>query len=336
MTFDERVQILRLLGLTRRQRAFLVTVALHGGFCLRRQYVTSTGRQHDEQAGAFLEGLVARGLASRFAYRRDRGYLYHLNARSIYEALGHDENRTARYSSPALIARRIMLLDYVLAVRTADWYATEQDKVALFVRQFAVPLEDLPQRVYRAGTAAETTRYFVHRLPIAVERTGTGPTLVYLAVHGHGKPFRHFLHDHARLLGRLPTWTIVAVCRRHTESLLRCRAIFERFVSGATTALTRGTADALRAYFVMRQAAEGDQIAGLSAADIDRFRAARRRFAAPAYESLYANWRVCGDAVLTQDAFGRGAAGPRMGTGRLVVHELASRYEQFGSLGGRC
>jgi hypothetical protein len=336
MTFDERMQILRLLDLTRRQRAFLVTVALHGGFCLRRQYVTSTGRQHDEQAGAFLEGLVARGLASRFAFRRHRGYLYHLDARSIYEALGHDEARRARYASPELIARRIMLLDYVLAVRTADWYATEQDKVALFVRQFAVPLEDLPQRVYRAGTPAEITRYFVHRLPIAVERTGTEPTLVYLAVHRHGAAFQHFLHDHARLLGRLSTWTIVVVCRRHTQSLPRCRAIFERFVSGASAALTRGTADSARAYFVARQAVEGDQIAGLSAADIDRFRAARRRFSAPAYESLYANWRVRGDAVLTQDTFGRGAAGLRMGAGRLVVHELASQYEQFGSLGGRC
>ena len=34
--------------------------------------------------------------------------------------------------APAVIARKLMLLDYVLTVPEGDWYATEEDKVALF------------------------------------------------------------------------------------------------------------------------------------------------------------------------------------------------------------
>jgi hypothetical protein len=37
MTFDERVTALAPLGFTPRQTRFLVTAALHGGYCLRRQ-----------------------------------------------------------------------------------------------------------------------------------------------------------------------------------------------------------------------------------------------------------------------------------------------------------
>ena len=38
MTFDERVRALAPLGFSERQTRFLVTVALHSGFCLRRHY----------------------------------------------------------------------------------------------------------------------------------------------------------------------------------------------------------------------------------------------------------------------------------------------------------
>jgi hypothetical protein len=39
MTFDERVAALAPLGFTPRQTRFLVTAALHSGYCLRRQYL---------------------------------------------------------------------------------------------------------------------------------------------------------------------------------------------------------------------------------------------------------------------------------------------------------
>ena len=72
------------LGLTNRQTRFVVTVALHGGYCLRRQYMTFAGTPYGAPVREFLEGLVARGLARRLQFRRDRGYVYHLHNARLY------------------------------------------------------------------------------------------------------------------------------------------------------------------------------------------------------------------------------------------------------------
>ena len=70
MTFDERVRALESFRFTPRQARFLVTVALHGGYCLRRQYTAFAGVQYGRVVREFLDGLVTRRLASREACRR--------------------------------------------------------------------------------------------------------------------------------------------------------------------------------------------------------------------------------------------------------------------------
>ena len=85
---------------------------------------------------------------SSFRYQPNRGHVYHLHAKSLYRALAQRDNRNRRQVSPAVIARKLMVLDYVLTVPDAEWYATEEDKVALFTRELGIPIGDLPQRVY--------------------------------------------------------------------------------------------------------------------------------------------------------------------------------------------
>ena len=84
MTFDERVRALEPLRLTERQARFVVTVALHSGYCLRRQYMAFAGLRYGRVVRHFLDHLVTRQLAVRERCRADRGYLYHLQARAIY------------------------------------------------------------------------------------------------------------------------------------------------------------------------------------------------------------------------------------------------------------
>jgi hypothetical protein len=139
VTFEERVPALALLGFSERQTRFLVTVALHGGFCLRRQYVTFAGLKYGAGVRDFLDRLVVRKLATRFAFRRDRGHVYHLRASAIYDPIGQPDNRNRRSASAALIARKLMILDYVLAHPNVEWLATEEDKVAFFITRFGVP-----------------------------------------------------------------------------------------------------------------------------------------------------------------------------------------------------
>jgi hypothetical protein len=60
-----RCQALEMLGYTPRQAQFLVLVALHAGYFLRRQYVAFTGTPHGQAAVRFLAQCVAESMSGR-------------------------------------------------------------------------------------------------------------------------------------------------------------------------------------------------------------------------------------------------------------------------------
>lgn len=80
MTFEERVAALDFLGLTPRQTRFVATVALHSGYCLRRQYAAFAGLAYGKNTRDFLDALVTAGVAVRESYELNRGHVYHLRA----------------------------------------------------------------------------------------------------------------------------------------------------------------------------------------------------------------------------------------------------------------
>ncbi len=333
MTLDDRVHALASLGLTPRQTRFIALVALHSGYCLRRQYLTFAGLRYGKNVREFLDGLVDRGVATRFAYRRDRGHLYHLCARSLYRAIDQEENRNRRHTSPALIARKLMVLDHVLRHHERDWYATEQDKVALLTQRFGVPMGELPHRVYTAtdGLAGPTIRYFVQKLPLYLEGAPPVVHLVYLVTDDTGRGFEQFLTDHARLLARLPAWAVDAVGAGAVHGLPACQQVFEAFVAGTTPSTGTQLAN-LQRFFETRRLVEAGQLGSLSVADINRFRDARAKFGAPAIASLYARWLLHGDAVFARAAAGSSPIAVR--PGQLVTEQVPGQYAQFGALAG--
>ncbi|MGH9410547.1 MAG: hypothetical protein ACRD1V_13955 [Vicinamibacterales bacterium] len=334
MTFDDRVRALKPLGFTERQTRFLVTVALHSGYGLRRQYLSFAGVRYGKNVIDFFESLVERELAERLTFRADRGHIYHLHTRSIYRAIGQEDNRNRRVASPALIARKVMLLDYVLGHDGVDWMATEPDKVDLFADSFGVPKADLPQRTYAGGSpdGVPTTRYFPDKLPIAVVRNPPGVYFLYLVSDHSGRDFERFLADHSRLFDALPAWTVIGLGLAGSPGLTACDVAFARHAQGAFFAESMPPLADLRQYFAMRRAVDQGDLSRLSVADIDRFRDLRERFAAPALDARYAEWLAHGDRVLESIA---PAAAPRpRRPGRLVREVLAFDYSQFGSLPG--
>jgi hypothetical protein len=199
MTADQRAAAVERLGYTPRQSQFLAIVALHSGYCLRRQYEAFAGIRYGKSVRDFLDGLVTRRLAERFTGRADRGHVYHLRARLLYRALGDENNRNRRRGSAAQIARKLMLLDYVLSRPDVQWFATEAEKVDLFVQRFGVPQEELPRRMVRPSAADETTahaRFFLHKLPIYLSGESPVAHFVYLATEAGGEGLVGFLRDH--------------------------------------------------------------------------------------------------------------------------------------------
>ena len=330
MTFEERVQALARWRFTERQTRFLALVALHSGFCVRRQYGTfARVDPAGKNVRAFFEELVVRDLARRRRFRVDRGQVYHLHAKAVYRAIGQDENRNRRHASPALIARKLMLLDVVLTQPDVEWMATEADKIDLFVTRFGVAAEDLPTHVSATDTGARhVRRYFWHKLPIGVTGSPPTPHFICLITESGTSALTSFLRDHRRLLRHLPHWTIV--CTRpallHNEDA--DRAAFDQFLERGAGDLP-ADGDELRRYFAARELIERGDLAQFSAADLHGYRALHQRLDTRTINRRYQVWRHDGDAALTDNRTVRST-----GHGTLVCRTLEHSYEQFGSMAG--
>ena len=336
MTFEDRVRALEPLGFSPRQARFVVTVALHGGYCLRRHYTAFAGIRYGRVVRDFLDSLVTRQLARRVEYRTERGYLYHLHAKSIYRALQQDNNRNRRRARPERIAIKLMLLDFVLTCPDVEWLVTEQDKVVVFSERFGVSRADLPQRAYASHyqRTAPTARYFVHKLPIYLAGDPSRVHFVVPVAALSPHALEEFLADHARLLSHLSTWAIVAVRPVSAQQgLLEWRAAFDGFLARIASPSLPDRAHAAR-YFAIRRSVEQNDLRPLSVADLNYFREARPHFAGASLEALYARWLIGGDAVLLEPETHRPRPGSR--PGQLLTHELPFAYEQFRELRQPC
>lgn len=324
MTSEERAEAVVALGFTPRQARFLVIVALHSGYCLRRQYEAFAGLQAGKNVREFLDGVVASGYADRFSVRADRGLVYHLHHRRLYRAIGEEHNRHRRQASMPQIARKLMVLDYVLSRSDASWYATEQEKVELFVTRLGVSRDRLPRTIFAAsGSASErTTRYFIHKLPIGL--IGDPPVPHFTCVAADGlDAFSSFLGDHRSLFEALPNWAVVAIGRTTVGDWPGT------FKSSVAMPKPLHSVEDLQWYFERRQMVERGELAQIPVRDVQRFRDLRQQFNAPMFDDEYAEWLHTGHIVR-----GSGAQGGRASTGSFVSVTLPFTYEQFGSLPG--
>ncbi len=215
MTFEDRVRALEPLGFSERQTRFLVTVALHSGFCLRRQYMAFAGLKYGAGVRDFLDRLVARKVARRCAFRRDRGHVYHLHTARPLRGDWPDRQSQPPPNESRAHCAKADAAGLRARPTDVDWYATEHDKVALFTTRFSLPAADLPRRIYPARRAApeavSTTRYFIHKLPIGLAGDQSKVSFAFLVTDTSGQAFAQFLRDHERLLSHLRDWEIVLV-----------------------------------------------------------------------------------------------------------------------------
>jgi len=218
VTFEERAAALTTKGFTDRQARFLVTVMLHSGVCMDRQYCAFAGIRHGQKTSDFFDGLVRLRAATVYRCAHGRARIFHVHRRSLYEAIGEPDSRLRRPTPIARAVERLMVLDTVLASSDMTWLATERDKLAHFslLLKSRVNREELPQLTFGKG-AAKTIRYFPDRQPIGV--AGDGRTHVFTYVVNRDVPvdFRPFLRRHAALLRGLPRWTVRLIVPKHLQ-----------------------------------------------------------------------------------------------------------------------
>jgi hypothetical protein len=324
MTFDQRATAVQELGFTERQARFLVTVMLHSGVCMLRQYCAFAGIVCGQKARDFFKELIDRRFATAYRCAHGRARIFHLQNRPLYEAIGEGHSRFRKPTPVARAVERLMLLDAVLSSRDVTWLTTEREKLTHFTHLLSSRLsrEELPHLRF-VGRGSETVRYFPDKLQIAVPAGGSGHVFAYLVNRPSPVDFRQFLHRHAELLRALPKWTVRLLVPGHLAESGKAyeRAWREEFASPVRLS----TADELRWYFEERRRLETRQTNG-NGHDEARFARARDAFGAPRYTVLYRSWLRNSSAVMKEVVSPVLADAIARRTGQLETRVLAHPY----------
>jgi hypothetical protein len=285
-TFDDRVEAIKAFRFTERQARFLVTVMLHSGVCLGRQYCAFAGIEYGAPVANLFKTLQARGFATPQVCGHNRARLFHLHYKPLYAAVGEPDNRFRRPMTLARAVERLMLLDAVMADRSVSWLGTEHDKLHYFTSS-GVRRDDLPSLTFRS-VDEETVRYFAEKLPIGVGSDGRTHVFLYLVTRSTPMDFRLFLERHAELLRSLPAWTIRLLVPKHLTDAASLHR--EAFTEHLTRPLPPQVVEEMRWYF--RVCRDGG-------VDLDeRYYRAQTAFAGPRFRTLYRRWLMDGERVL--------------------------------------
>src|SRR5690606_36089299 len=121
MTRGEQIRAVAKLGFTERQAGFLVTVLVHAGVCVGRQYCVYARIVRGQKVHDFFSTLVAKKFATPYTSAHRGARLYHLQGKTLYSAVGEPDNRNRRPATLARAIERLMLLDVVLAEGSLKW-----------------------------------------------------------------------------------------------------------------------------------------------------------------------------------------------------------------------
>jgi hypothetical protein len=327
MTFDERVHAVRGFRFLERHARFLVTVLLHAGVCLGRQYCAFAGIRRGQVVHDFFTDLVTRGFATAYPRAHGSTHLYHVHAKALYQAIGEPNSRYRRPTPLARAVERLMVLDAVLARPDLTWLATEREKVSHFTRKTSLQPRELPHVIF--GIPPKTTiRYFPDKLPIGLDPGGWTPVFLYLVTRRLPIDFRVFLHRHAELWRALPTWTIRLLVPRHFAAAIpRYEAAIRDELA---TPLQPTTLEELRWYFTQRRVVASTPTIVADA----RFQQAEQAFASPRFRALYRTWRQIGDTALLATGSPLLAEALARRSGHVECHVLPHPYQHLASLVG--
>ena len=323
MNFNDRVKAVAEFGFTERQARFLVTVMLHSGVCVPRQYARFAGTAYGHNVTKFFEKLIERRHAISSDCLHNRAALYHVHHQALYRAIGQPQSRYRRPVSARQAIDRVRLLDGVISNPELIWLATEEDKVAFF--NLMVPSIS-PGRLPHITIGMPSSgrrQLFPDGLPIGVGSNGR-VVFLYLVTSPFDADLRRFLQRHAELFRALPGWTLQFLFLRRTARLMSAfenaarEELTGRFAPD-TTVEFKWYCEERRSTSDLRARCQSDA----------RFWQAHRAFATPRYQMLYRRWLTDGDAVFelissraTADALARGTA-------RIESHVLLCSYDHL-------
>ncbi|MCB9385188.1 MAG: hypothetical protein H6509_11270 [Bryobacterales bacterium] len=281
------------LGYTAREAKFLLLVARHSGYFLRRQYQMFIGSRGGAE-GRFLKRALAAGHV-RVARYSNRTELYHLSARHIYRVTGDEDNRNRRERPALSIKAKLMALDFVLTHSELRYLTTEREKLEYFCQECNIDRSVLPSKRYGGGQATEPTfRCFVETYPIFTGQVAGGDARITSfcfideGLHSDSR-LVGFLKRYRRLFVTLRRFRLVYIASDHVP-FRRAERAFDRFAYSVTNPEERAPRGATGEYFRLRRLLETRQYRQLDKAKLDRLRDLAERFHHPDTDSHFEEW----------------------------------------------
>jgi hypothetical protein len=281
-------------GITERQARFLVTVMLHSGVFVGRQYAAFAGITHGQKVHDFIVKLLVRRLVTPIELgSTGRTRIFHVHHKPLYAAIGEPDNRNRRRVTIDRAIERLMILDGVLADRSVAWLGSERAKRRYFRHRLGDRLRDdeYPRLVFGEKPNV-TVRYFPDKLPIGYERDQYRYVFIYVARSPSPMDFRVFILRHLELLNALGFWTIRVLFPQSIASSI------DPYKNAARELLTRplslSQTEELTWFLRQPQTPELDS----SAADRDRLQAARKAFRSPRFAAIRRHWLAEGNRAV--------------------------------------
>lgn len=326
MNFEDRVQAVVEFGFTERQAGFLVTVMLHSGVCVPRQYARFAGTAYGHNVTKLFDKLIERGHATASDCLHNRAALYHVHHQALYGAIGQPQSRYRRPVSARQAIDRVRLLDGVISNPELIWLATEEDKVAFFNLMAPSLLPERLPHITAGKPSPSRLHLFPDGLPIGVGSNGR-VVFLFLVTSPFDADLRRFLQRHAELLSALPGWTLQLLFLRRTAGMMSAfehaarEELTGRF-SPDTTAELKWYCEERRSTSDLRARCQSDA----------RFWQAHRAFATPRCQMLYRRWLTDGDAVFELISSRAIADALTRGTARIESHVLLCSYDHLSPL----
>jgi len=286
----ENIAAIASLGYTPDEARFLYIVAMHSGYFVPRQFLTSTGAKWGKRSNNFAAKLESRGHATWGEYDRTGG-VYHLVSKTIYRRIGNENLRNRRRHSVEFIRTRLLLLDFVLANPSHDYLETEPDKLRFFCEGLGIPRTALPAKTYEGSPGTEPTlRYFVDKFPLFVERTKSSSPVVAFSYVDPGQAslagFANHIHAYLPLFRQVGDFSFLYIANSPVHSLQA-----EECFSGVVKApLEADVSSEVLRYFRLRNAWETKKYASLSTNDVEWLKEAKHRFHGHRFDGWYESW----------------------------------------------
>lgn len=274
---------------TEREARFLYLVATHSGHFLGRQFLQFI----DVSRGRALQDFIDR--ATEYRHIRDAVYTeigakrYHVYSKPLYAALGKVNSSHRRVHEISKIITKLLALEFVLHHLDGEYLDEEPDKLHYFHEELGIDKAYLPLRVYKPANASTppTTRYFVDKFPIFLDRDGVlsfayidDPLLSTEAFRTH---LFHYWPLFQRLQKPVRVWFVSAVPGKFSDAERTFRHVFS---SGNGLGLD----PELLEYFDLRHRWEAQDLAGFTPALLRHRAQLQKKYASGRFEKQYEDW----------------------------------------------